>query len=413
MKINKNIILFASLFFVFIGFGFFALSNHKVFAQTATKGQIIPKVFSVKIDKNQNNTTSLSLKLDNSVTFKVFTLANPNPRLVIDFSRLNWAMGQGQAGIINGKGIIKQIRYAHKSNEESRIVLDLNGPAKIITQNISGSIGSKVLRFDIAPTDQKGFAIQMPKPKNTEKAFSFPSPLNPKVAGRKYVIVIDAGHGGHDPGAIGFTRGVLEKNITLQNALLLRDILRKDPRFHVLMTRETDVFLPLEKRIIIARDLRADLFISLHADAATSSAEGATVYTLSEAGGERSRKLLNRDNWTIVPPNRSRDNIVTEILRDLTQRDTKNQSAIFAENIIKNIRSFGPITSSSHRRAEFFVLLSPTVPAVLLEMGFITDQQDEARLTNANFRQKQMYGVARAINEYFDAIQLKAKGNKK
>lgn len=413
MKGNKNIILFLLFLFVPLCIGFIFYSKQNVNAQNLQKSNIIPKVFSIRIDNLQNNSASLSLKLDNSVSYKVFTLAAPNPRLVIDFNRVNWAMGQGQSGIVAGKGIVKQLRYAHKSNEESRIVLDLVGPAKIVSQNLTGVTGAKILKFDIAPSDQKAFIGQAPKPKNKSDAFPFPSPINPKVAGRKYVIVIDAGHGGHDPGAIGFTPGILEKNITLQNALLLRDILRKDPRFHVLMTRETDVFLPLEKRIIIARDLRADLFISLHADAATSSAEGATVYTLSEAGGQRSRKLLNRDNWTVVPPNRSRDNMVTEILRDLTQRDTKNQSAIFAENIIRNIRGIGPLTSSSHRRAEFFVLLSPTVPAVLLEMGFITDKEDEARLTNSAFRLKQMNGVARAIDEYFDAIQLKTKGNKK
>lgn len=381
-------------------------------AQINIKPQSIPKVFSIRID-NDSNMTSLILKLDNSAPYKIFALSSPSPRLVLDFSKLNWAMGQGQSGLVSGKGLIKQIRYAQKSNEESRLVLDLNGPVKIISQKISGTTGAKILKIDIVSTNQQNFVQTQPKPKVTDKKFAIPSPISPKIKGGKYVIVIDAGHGGHDPGAIGFTKGVYEKNITLQSALLLREILRKDPRFHVLMTRESDVFLPLEKRIIIARDLRADLFISLHADAATSSAEGATVYTLSEAGGQRSRKLLNRDNWTVVPPNRSRDNMVTEILRDLTQRDTKNQSAIFAENIIKNIRGVGPLTSSSHRRAEFFVLLSPTVPAVLLEMGFITDKEDEARLTNQSFRQKQISGVARAIDEYFDAIQLKANGNKK
>jgi N-acetylmuramoyl-L-alanine amidase len=373
-------------------------------------GQLRPKIYAVQIENTANGNLSLNIRTDRDFKVNYFSLPNPTPRLVIDIPKVDWKINNNASGQINGIGVVKKIRYADKSDKESRIVLDLSSPAKVISQNIISNINGKILKIEIGATNNDAFAQNTPKTNNVARPLAFPSPISPKYAGKKYVIVIDAGHGANDPGALGYTKGVYEKQVTLASALALRDILKRDPRFTVIMTRENDTFLELEKRIIIARDIRADLFISLHADSAPqANAEGATVYTLSESGGDRSRKLLNRDNWTVVPPNRSRDNNVTEILRDLTQRDTKNQSAIFAENIIRNLRGIGPLTSSSHRRAGFFVLLSPTTPAVLFEMGFITSQKDEARLINPAFRSRQMAAVATSIKEYFDNLQMKNK----
>lgn len=371
----------------------------------AANGAARARVFNISIDNVTPSGASINIRLNRNVEYRYFTLPAPTPRLVVDLPKVDWAMGRGEAGIIAGNGLVKQIRFAHKSGTESRIVIDLNGPIRVVSNEISGIIGSKTLRFVIAPTNSRNFAQSAPPIVPKTKQLAVPTPISPKGGANRRVIVIDPGHGGNDPGALGFTQGVLEKNVTLASAETLASILRRDPRFQVILTRNSDTFLPLERRIIIARDLRADLFISLHADAAppNARAKGATAYTLSEQGGERSRKLLNRDNWTIAAPNRANDSTVTEILRDLTQRDTKNQSAIFAESILKNVRQIGPVTSSSHRRAGFFVLLSPTVPAVLFEMGFITDAEDQARLIDQGFRRRQMGAVAMAIDEYFDA----------
>jgi N-acetylmuramoyl-L-alanine amidase len=115
---------------------------------------------------------------------------------------------------------------------------------------------------------------------------------------------------------------------------------------------------------------------------------------------------LNNDNWSIAPSNRTQDQSVIDILRDLTQRDTKNQSAVFGQGLIDQIRRVGPVTATSHRRAGFFVLLSPRVPAVLLEMGFVTNAEDAARLNDPAFRSRQMGSAARAISDYFDRLQV-------
>jgi len=393
---NWTVAVFAVLVFAI---GTFALAQN----QTQAAGSRA-RIFNISIDNVSARSASINIRLNRNIEYRYFTLPAPTPRLVIDMPKVDWAMGRGEAGVIAGSGLVKQIRFAHKSASESRLVIDLNGPIRVVSHDISGVIGSKTIRFVIAPTSSASFASAAPPIVPKTKKMASPSPISPKNSANRRVIVIDPGHGGNDPGALGFTRGIYEKTVTLESARVLASILREDPRFHVVLTRNDDTFLPLERRIIIARDLRADLFISLHADAAPANArvKGATAYTLSEQGGERSRKLLNRDNWTIAAPNRANDSTVTEILRDLTQRDTKNQSAVFAESILAKVRRVGPVTSTSHRRAGFFVLLSPTVPAVLFEMGFITDAEDQARLIDAGFRRRQMGAVAQAIDEYFD-----------
>jgi N-acetylmuramoyl-L-alanine amidase len=360
------------------------------------------------------DTTSITIRLDRNIDYRFFTLAQPTPRLVIDMPRVNFAVGGAPSGVVRGAGGVTQMRFAQKSTTESRIVIDLKGPMRVARQEIVGVLGGRALKLDLVPTTAQAFAQAAPPPKIPVASTSLPvpAPLKQGQSGRRFVIVIDPGHGGRDPGASSLDGQLQEKNVTLQSAIALRDFLRRDRRFEVVLTRSTDETLALERRIVIARDRRADLFISLHADAAppTARVNGATVYTLSEEGGERARRLLNNENWSIAPSNRTQDSSVIDILRDLTQRDTKNQSAIFGQLLIDQIRRVGPITATSHRRAGFFVLLSPRVPAVLLEMGFMTNVEDAARLADPNFRSRQMSSAARAISAYFDRVEVVSEG---
>lgn len=354
--------------------------------------------------------TLVTIRLDQSIPYRVFSLAQPSPRLVLDMPRVNFGLGDGRAGTLNGGGGVSGFRFAQKSDTESRIVIDLTSPMRIKSQEVVSVLGGKALRLELVPTTADVFASAAPPPKLAAKAASLPvpAPVKQGQSGRRFVIVIDPGHGGKDPGAVGLDGSLIEKEATLASAIALRDYLRRDRRFEVILTRDTDIFLTLERRILTARDRRADLFISLHADAAppTARVSGATVYTLSEEGGERARRLLNNDNWSIAPSNRTQDQSVLDILRDLTQRDTKNQSAIFGQGLIEQIRLIGPVTATSHRRAGFFVLLSPRVPAVLMEMGFVTNQEDAVRLADPQFRSRQMQATSVAIGRYFDRIQL-------
>ncbi len=214
------------------------------------------------------------------------------------------------------------------------------------------------------------------------------------------IVVLDAGHGGKDPGTVGVS-GAKEKEVVLRTALELHDILRARG-YDVRMTRDNDAFLSLAERVAFARAQGADLFISIHADSASrTSARGASVYTLSEMGGERARNVKLAQDWVqdFSAPERPRE--VAGILLDLTQRDTKNRSAQFAGLLLEELTNVGPILANSHRNAGFFVLLAPDVPAVLLEMGFLSNAEDETRLMSANGRKKIALATAEAVDRFF------------
>lgn len=214
----------------------------------------------------------------------------------------------------------------------------------------------------------------------------------------KKVVVIDAGHGGKDPGAHG--QKVVEKDLTLAAALALKARLERDGRYEVVLTRASDQYVALESRVRIARRADADLFISLHADAGSEEGlRGASVYTLSDKAAHRSAKFVNKEDW-FMSASASGDG-VRDILLDLTQRATKNRSAAFAEVLLDGIDDHTPLLRRSHREAGLAVLLAPDVPAVLLEMGFLTNPRDEANLRSKAHRTRLMNAVGDAIDTYF------------
>ena len=217
----------------------------------------------------------------------------------------------------------------------------------------------------------------------------------------KKVVVIDAGHGGHDPGAAGADSR--EKDLTLAAARALKAALERGGHYKVVMTRDSDTYVPLETRVQIARRADADLFISLHADSGSDpDLRGATVYTLSDKGSDRVvRNVMAENDWFINVNMPGRDRSVNQILLDLTQRATRNRSAAFAENLLDHIGGGVQLTQRSHRDAGFVVLLAPDVPAVLLEMGFITNSDDEHLLSDSAKRGRFMGAVARSIDDYF------------
>lgn len=215
----------------------------------------------------------------------------------------------------------------------------------------------------------------------------------------KRVVVIDAGHGGRDPGAAGLHGR--ESAVTLAAAQALKA--RLDGRYKVVMTREKDVYIPLETRVRIARQAGADLFISLHADAGPdATVRGASVYTLSEHGSDRAAKqVMGKDRSLGDYKMPGKDASVNQILLDLTQRATRNQSATFAQLLLNSVDDTGVLLRRGHRDAGFVVLLAPDVPAVLLEMGFMTNALDEAVLTDPKQRRAMMDAVGASIDAYF------------
>ena len=215
------------------------------------------------------------------------------------------------------------------------------------------------------------------------------------------VIVIDAGHGGHDPGAQA--ADLSEKDITLATALALRKRLERDGHYKVVMTRDSDVFIPLDSRVQIARHAGADLFISLHADSAGADTDthGASIYTLSDHGETRVTEVLGPREWFSRSGAHPTDRAVSRILLDLTQRSTLNRSAAFAGLLIDRVSDKIDLLPRTHRDAGYYVLLAPDVPAVLMEMGFISSPRDQARLTDPSQRSQLVNAIARAIDDYF------------
>ncbi|MEQ9316508.1 MAG: N-acetylmuramoyl-L-alanine amidase [Henriciella sp.] len=221
----------------------------------------------------------------------------------------------------------------------------------------------------------------------------------------QYVIVIDPGHGGKDPGTSSHNQ-LREKAIVLSTAQKVKDILDKNPRYKVYLTRETDVYIEHEDRVSMARNWGADLFISVHADAAgNSGVAGASVYTLSSRGERRVDGTAKTNGWDL-PIEDGTPMEVSGILADLIKRETKSNSSIFAELLIPELAKAGPIVRNSHRQENFFVLLAPDVPAVLLEIGFLTNKSDVARLSSTSGQSKTAAAVARAIDAYFEKRDL-------
>jgi N-acetylmuramoyl-L-alanine amidase len=224
-------------------------------------------------------------------------------------------------------------------------------------------------------------------------------PVGASALTLKKVVVIDAGHGGNDPGA----RGAMgfEKDVNLAAAQALKSRLERGGRYRVVMTRDSDVYVPLETRVRIAQHAGADLFISLHSDSGPeASLRGASVYTLSDKATGRSTRFVSRDDW-FMKASLAGDRGVSDILFDLTQRATRNRSAGFAQILVGRIEGKAQLLRKSQRDAGFMVLLAPDVPAVLLEMGFLSNVDDEAFLRDPTKRTRLMRAVGDAIDDYF------------
>jgi N-acetylmuramoyl-L-alanine amidase len=330
----------------------------------------------------------LVVSLDRPVPARTFFLESPS-RFVVDLPMTQFALRGASAGEGPGAGVVSRYRFAPRPDGAARLVLDLQTPASLLRQG-----ASRDLTFDLAPSAP---FVAAPPPPAVEMAGR---------TGPRRTIVIDAGHGGHDPGAIGAT-GVREKDVVLDAALQLREALESRGRYRVALTRDADRFVPLEQRVGFARGQNADLFISLHADShSNSEACGASVYTLSERGANRAQNMMSSQNWAIDLGDAPRNGLVGDILVDLAQRETTNRSAQFAEVVIPRLARSGPLLTNTHRNAGFFVLLAPDVPAVLIETGFLSNVADERRLADPRARQAMAGSMAGAVDAFFAAPPL-------
>jgi N-acetylmuramoyl-L-alanine amidase len=233
------------------------------------------------------------------------------------------------------------------------------------------------------------------------------SPSAARPAARRRTIVLDPGHGGIDPGAIGLS-GVYEKDIALDAARLVARDLEATRRYRVVLTRTSDEFVPLQDRVARARAADGDLFLSMHADALPDPGmRGASIFTLSEkASDKEAAALAARENKVdlIAGIDLSRHAPeVSSILIDLARRQTNNQSIRLARRLVTDLGHDVAMLNNSHRSAGFAVLKAPDIPSALVEMGCLSNREEEHALRTPSYRQKVASGITRSINDYFDS----------
>ncbi|ERL47542.1 Colicin V production protein [Candidatus Micropelagos thuwalensis] len=365
--------------------------------------------------------TRVVVEFTEAVDYKLFTLSSPY-RAVIDLPETKWDIPD----TIQDKGLVSGVRFGSFKPGQGRIVVDLRGPVNVHKHFLlppTVAIKNHRLVIDFEPATIATFRQMKPAISQTQTAsisapdfqptptpqpqFSLPTgEFTPKPRPRKTrkIIVIDPGHGGVDPGALG-TRS-REKDIVLAFSKELVRQLKATRRYDVYLTRSSDIYIPLRQRVQIARNRNADLFISIHADAIKKkNIRGLSVYTLSEKASDReAAALAKKENQSdIIAGVDFGDQLpeVTNILIDLAQRDTKNASVKFAESLISSARGKTLLLDRTHRFAGFRVLKAPDVPSVLVELGFITNRTDEKQLSSSKWRRRVATGMVEAIDNYF------------
>src|ERR1041385_6949146 len=346
------------------------------------------------------------------VDLRAFTLADPY-RVVIDLPQVTFNLPP-KAGE-SGRGLVKAFRFGLVMQGGSRIVLDVGKPVRIekaFALDAQAGQSARVV-VDLAATDRDSFmktrAAEKPAPRTgaTAAVVERPPELRHSGGDPRPIVVIDPGHGGIDNGTVA-SSGVMEKQIVLDFAVLLRDRLEQSSKYRVVMTRTDDTFVPLGDRVRMARIRQASLFISIHADAlkkGEGEAQGATVYTLSETASdaEAARLAENENRADVIAgidlSHESTD--VADILIDLAQRETKAYSIRFAKSLVGGMRKVARMHKNPMKSAGFKVLKAPDVPSVLIELGYVSNEADLKQLTSGTWQSKTAGAIAQSVDAFF------------
>jgi len=371
---------------------------------------------------NQTGGARIVFDMDNTINYRVFLLDNPK-RLVVDLD--NASIERIFTAVKNN--IIARTRIGKLEGTDKRVVFELSRSALIKKAFILSPQSGKPWRFviDAAVCSEAEFKNNLgnkhivtndtkfsPREEKKETSWWGSSDENNsgKAGNRKKIIVLDPGHGGKDPGAIGLYGKTYEKNITLAMGKELRDVLRKKG-YTVYLTRDKDIFIPLRQRIKIAQKYKADLFMSLHADSARNSkAKGLSVYTLSDkASDAEAAALAERENKADIIGGvdlGGNSKEVNDILISLSQTDSRNKSSKYASYLVKEMAKSVKLVKNTHRFAGFAVLKAPDIPSALLEMGYLSNKNEEANLKTKWYRQKLAASAAQAIDKYFNDPEI-------
>ena len=383
-------------------------------AAAAAGALAVPSITDVRIGQQQD-LTRLVIDLTDVADFEIFTLREP-PRVVIDLPAVRWTLAERTLTI--GRAGVTQLRFGHFKLETSRIVFDLVQPFAVRqAQLLELETAAYRLVVDLEPEPEPSARAEDRPQEPAAQARRDPpaAPLpqaQPKptttLSPTRLVIAIDPGHGGRDPGAISES-GIQERTVVLTFARELSAILESSGRYRAVMTRDRDRKVGLHERVEIARDAGADAFLSIHADkVAEDWVRGAAVYTLSdEASDEETAALAARENKvdivSDVDLSEGYDEEVAKVLISLVQQNTMNCSAALAAHLLPELGSVAPLLKRAHRFGNFRVLKAPDIPSVLIELGFLSNDQDTERLRRKSHRAALARAIMRALDDFFGA----------
>mgnify|MGYP001446488185 CR=1 FL=1 len=374
-------------------------------AGAAEQGSVVPAravVVAAKLEQSAS-VTKLTFISSQPLSATPFALEKPD-RLVLDLPEVNFQLPPHTGE--TGAGLVKSFRFGLFGFGRSRVVIDLAGPARVasvLNAPLLKELGT-TFTIELARTNRDEFhqfaGISHVTP-STVPAVAPPRPAaSPKDP--RPLVVIDPGHGGFDPGAMGGD-GEVEKNITLEFATALAAELERRGHVRVAMTRTTDVFVSLPDRVRFARDQNAALFVSIHADTlgASSHVRGATVYTLadqaSDAEAASEAEKENRVDQLAGLDSANEDGEVASILDDLMKRETKVLSVGFARKLIESLEPHVRLNKNPLRAANFMVLRAPDVPSALVELGYLSSRADRVALASQPWRDEAVRAIATAI----------------
>ena len=339
------------------------------------------------------DSTRAVLDLDGRVDYRLFTLDNPS-RVVVDINNADadtsFSLNPEHSGVIRG------VRHGVRNGNDLRVVFDLEDQARpqSFLLEPAGEHGHRLV-IDLYPPDAGSPAEKVKKVARSAAD-----------AERDMIVAVDAGHGGEDPGAVG-PGGTYEKKITLALAQELAERINQAPGMRAVMVRTGDYYIPLAERYNRARQARADLFLSIHADAFRDfRVRGSSVYVLSRSGAssEAARLLAKNENKADlvggVKLDRG-DDVLSSVLLDLSQSAALEYSNSAAESILGQLGSVGRQHRDRVERANFVVLRSPDVPSVLVEVGFISNPQDEQQLNTASHRRQVAQAITAGVERHF------------
>ncbi|WP_420567422.1 N-acetylmuramoyl-L-alanine amidase [Thalassovita sp.] len=351
---------------------------------------------------------SVELALTQGVPYRVYTLDQPR-RLVMDFREIDWTNVSSE--VLLNANRASDVRFGAFRPGWSRMVIDLAEPLlpDAIEMQIDPATSKARLSVSLSETSAQDFAARSGAP--YDPRWDLPPPAEVAKAQKRgdgpLVVVLDPGHGGIDPGAE--RDGLKEKHLILKFAKELKEVLVRSGRFDVVLTREDDSFVSLERRIAIAHEAGAHVFISLHADALSEgNAHGATVHLLRDSASDEASQQLaerhDRDDILSGVDLSGQDDVVAGILMDLARQETKPRSEQLAQSLVQGLRAARtPVNNKPIRYASFSVLKSADIPSILLEIGFMSSERDLKNLQDKNWRLNTSVAIRDALRAWMDA----------